>query len=72
MKEELENEDQTLNPEEFQVPPFNPAKNQNGQPFDPTQYAQTSFGTPQSYPGQQQPVFGNQPQYGAAPVAGKY
>ena len=33
---------------------------------------QTSFGTPQSYPGQQQPVFGNQPQYGAAPVAGQY
>ena len=69
MQEELENEDQTLNPAEFQVP-FNPA--QNGQFSDPIQYGQTSFDTPQSYPGQQQPVFGNQPQYGAAPVAGKY
>ena len=74
IQEEIENENVMLNPAEFQVPPSNPAQNQsrNGQPFDPTQYGPTSFGTPQYYPGQQQPVINNQPQYGAPPVAGQY
>ena len=66
-----------LSPAEFQVPPINPAQNQNCQPFDPTHYGQTSFststpGTPQYYPGQQQPVISNQPQYEAPPLAGQY
>ena len=51
IQQELENETQMLNPAEFQVPPVNPTQNQNGQPFNPTQYGQTSFGTPQSYAG---------------------
>ena len=53
--------------------PFNPAQPQNGQPFNPAQNGQAAFGTPQAFPGQQQPAYGNQAvQYGGAPVQGQY